>query len=173
MNSWTKQDFIQFVTLTKHIPQPIPGEVFNAVNSRFVLPSVDVVNICQIKSEYYVWLTRRPMNDKFWPNQEHTPGTVLRKTDPSLEAACQRCATDELGVNITELHECGSVYTQNTNRGPSVSIVHLCFFNEKPRYGKYYPISKLPDNFIEHQRPIVELALKQFKFQRDKLKLNM
>lgn len=143
-------------------PGDLPRNVFEAVAKIAVYPAIEFVLLRKNKDEVEVLLFQRDPDDPVWPSQYHTPGTILRPTDSSLEEAINRLINDELqGVTISEPQFTG-VYINKYLRGPSLGIEYCLEVSDNPSQGVFYPVDALPDNFISEQKDLLARAVKAF-----------
>jgi len=95
----------------------------------------------------------------------HTPGTILRSTDSSLDEASSRLLKDEFGildpeyVTVTFI----SYDLDHGTRGTGLTLEHLIEINVEVSVGEYYNVESLPEDFIEGQRAMLERAVIKFK----------
>ena len=145
-------------------PGFLPYDIFIAIARLVVLPAVEFIPLRIVDGRVQVFLIRRPTNDP-WPNKLHTPGTVLRPTDTSLEDACKRLLSDEFGITDSQsvqLHFIGCGLQADNDRGSGLCIEHILELQEVPTTGEYYDVESLPDDFIEFQKPMVQRAVAKF-----------
>jgi hypothetical protein len=151
--------------LNKFDPGFLPHDIFIAIARLIVLPAIEFIPIRLEGNEIQVLLTRRQPDDPAWPNMLHTPGTILRSTDSSLDEASSRLLKDEFGildpeyVTVTFI----SYDLDHGTRGTGLTLEHLIEINVEVSVGEYYNVESLPEDFIEGQRAMLERAVIKFK----------
>jgi len=163
----TTEEINNLVTLLNKLkPGVLPEDVFIAIARLIVLPAVEFIPLRITDGKMQVFLTRRSPNDPIWPNKLHTPGTIIRPTDTSLEDAVARLLKDEFEITDTTSVRpifIGCSVEFNNDRGTGLCIEHLVEFDEVPSTGEYYDIESLPDDFLEFQRDMVQRAVTKFR----------
>jgi len=71
--------------LAEQHPDKLPLEIFTPLAKLMVLTTVEVGLLkrsTEDENRLLVLLSQRPSSDKFWPNQWHIPGSIIRARDP-------------------------------------------------------------------------------------------
>ena len=108
-------------------------------------------------------LFKRPDTDPIWPGMLHTPGTVVRPSDATLEDSFKRLFKDELGNQQTYVPLFIGTDLIHHKRGGTVTLEHLLRVDQALGEGKFYDVDNIPDHFISQQRPMVQRAVERFK----------
>ncbi len=153
------------VILLKHLePGFLPLEIFMEIARLAVLPIIEFVPLRIKNGKVEVLLLRRDADDSLWPNELHTPGTVIRPTDldSNNHLAFKRILEDELAeTKVSEPYYVGS-NLHKSRRGAEQAQIFWVEVLEKPKTGKFYPVNKLPSEMMESQIGFVKLAAKSF-----------
>lgn len=160
----------QLVNLLKELePGYLPYDIFVEFARLNTLSIIEFVPLrINDTGEVEVLLLSRGHEDKIWPNQLHTPGTVIRPTDTEGEmyVAFERIFKDELlGTKLSPPHYVGSLL-HKSRRGTEHAQIYWVEILEPPRTGEFYPINKLPASLIESQEKFINLASKNFQSSR-------
>lgn len=111
---------------------------------------------CIVKRGNKILLQQRDSNDKFWPNEWHIPGTMVRG-DELLSDALNRlfCTIIVCDEKVEIAGVLNRVYSYKTKRG---NITHLLYIIEWPHkvIGSFFSIKRLPENTMEHHRLLLE-----------------
>jgi len=108
-------------------------------------------------------MCRRPSDHPTWPSQIHTPGTVIRATDDSIDSVIQRLIEDELhGVETGPFVFVESLLHQSL-RGAEFAQVYWVEVLGEPKIGKYYDVDSLPANIVTSQLPFINEAIEHYK----------
>ena len=149
--------------LKKCVPGELSPEVFEAVAQVAVYPAVEFIPLRKIDERIEALLFERPIDDLMWPSMLHTPGTILRPTDMTYQAAFNRLYRDELmGLETDPPIFLGAELSHN-RRGACVLLEHLIVVTGKPTVGKFYDVEHLPESFIEEQRLSLERAVAAYR----------
>jgi hypothetical protein len=154
----TEKELAQLVGLVSKIKQPWPAKLYNTLAPLFTLTGVETVFVRQSDSVVEILLTQREGGDKFYADQWHSPGSMLRATDRkgvganAFEDALQRVCL-ELKIERTEITRFEPVMsrTHGTPRGPELAMVFCCELNnDSTPHGTWFPVRKLPRNIVSH-----------------------
>ena len=116
----------------KHVPKPpapthlLPDEEYRQVCASVPILCIDLIIRNNMTGEYLqVKRTNEPLKGEWW-----VVGGSVRLNETNMEAAANRIANDELGINVFNLHPIG-YYTERyaeTPHGPkhTLSIVFSC-----------------------------------------------
>lgn len=158
MNEVAKEQ-VAIIALEAFEPGNLPPGLFEAVARVAVYPAVEFIPLRERDGRVEVLLFQRPDDDIQWPGMWHTPGTILRPTDSSYTDAFKRLLDDELrGTEVEPPVFMGAELSQNV-RGRCVLLEHLVLVRGEPRAGQFFDIEKLPNEFIDAQRPSLERAV--------------
>ena len=141
--------------LGKYMPGNLPPDVFEAVGRVSVYPAVELVPVRMTENGIEVLLMQRPADDITWPSMMHTPGTILRPTDETIEGAMERLMNDELrGTAIVEPPRFLRHRMYNHTRGRGLGLEHIVVVGESTD-GEFYPVHSLPEALITEQIPTI------------------
>lgn len=154
-------------TLKTIEPGMLPLEVFYQIARLAVLPAVEVVPIRERNGVVEVFLTQRPSNDPFWPDEWHAPGDIIRPTDEpgSFSAALKRVCSDELGLRTWDEPVFVNPWLRYSTRGSALSLIHWLDVSHLDIQvpGQYFPVNALPHNIIAGMETVVSLAVEHYK----------
>jgi hypothetical protein len=139
-----------------------PFDIFVQLARIVALPIIEFVPLRRRGSLVEVLLLERPADDKFWPSMLHTPGTVIRATDDSLENAFRRIIEDELASTAVGK----PVFVQNklikSLRGTEVSQIYWLEVTGQPSVGMFYNVAELPTNMLAPQREFIGKSVSNY-----------
>lgn len=155
--------------LSEFTPGFLPYPVFEQVARLVALPIIEFIPLQRIDDDIQVLLLRRPPDDPLWPNELHTPGTVIRATDigvgKNIWRPFERILEDELeGTPVGHPHYVGSIM-HKSRRGTEQAQIYWVELIGKPHTGELYSINDLPLNFMESQKNFVSKAVESYKTQ--------
>lgn len=109
-----------------------------------------------------VLLAQRPDNDPWWPGFLHSPGVMViptDKEDQDFKTVFQRlCSTELQGLLHSEPKFVTNKLLDTGRRGVENANIHWILVAGTPVYGDYFDIENLPENLMDHHRPIIEIA---------------
>lgn len=129
----------------------LPPEVFEAVARVAVYSAIEFIPLRLKNGNIEVLLLERDNDDIMWPQMLHTPGTVLRPTDVSIENAFDRLFSDELIGLSTKHPEFIGLHMGRNRRGTCLLLEHIVEVTSEPKVGSFYDVNNLPDKFIAEQ----------------------
>lgn len=142
-------------------PGYIPEPLFSEMSRLVVRPAIELVPFKKGEDgSIKVLMIKRPPEDPFWPNELHVPGTVLLPSD-TIEEAFGRLSKKEVKSPLENPKFVDFVLHQ-TRRGKELALVHWVEIDEEPQEGRFYDVSNLPEETIEHHRTVIETALKDY-----------
>jgi len=148
--------------LKKLEPGYLPPELFFEFTRLTVTPVVEVVPLRLRGDRGEVLLLRRDESDPIWGGLLHTPGTVIRTTDSSVDKALARLLRDELQAYETS----EAVFVENRlhyqSRGMELAIVYWVEIRREAGDGRFHDVSRLPKDLVETQREFIDPAWKHF-----------
>jgi hypothetical protein len=152
--------------LEKLEPGFLPYDIFVQIARLTVLSIIEFVPI-RLSSEgkVEVLLLSRGSNDAIWPDELHTPGTVIRPTDTEgkMYLAFDRIINDELeGVKTSTPHYVGS-NLHKSKRGMEQAQVFWIEVLEEPSVGSFYEADQLPELVMKSQVNFIKQAVKNFQ----------
>lgn len=170
MPNITEQEINQVVeTLKKLEPGYLPVEIFYQFARLYVTPIIELVPIRKDNKEGLKLLTlQRPANDPHWPGMLHTPGTVLRANDGSINDALQRIQKKELGnINFVQDPTLVDYDFHTVNRGKEIALVFYAEYNEIPTNGLEINAKDLPENLVDTQINFINKAISKYEAQNN------
>ena len=149
--------------------------LYNTFAPKFALTAIETVFLRRsaVSGKVEILLIQRPATDAHYPNQWHSPGTMLRAVDfqeetvtgedipayDGFKKAFDRLAQSELGIGFkTAPRQIMSIF-HYTPRGPEVALIFLCELEGEPKAGRFFAVDHLPENLIEHHHRIIEAAM--------------
>lgn len=147
------------------IAQPYGTELFDALARLTVSVAIEAVclryNSAIKKVEVY--LIQRSQNDTAYPGEWHCPGSVMRPKE-IVDDVFTRLSKKEFGTDIPSKQFVCNVNHPTEARGHFLSIVYLCFLEEKlDLRGKWFLLDKLPEKTVEsHRLRIIPAAVGAF-----------
>jgi len=151
--------------LAKLNPGFYPYDIFIQLARLVTFSIIEFVPLRRNNGATEILLLERESNDDIWPGEVHTPGTVVRPTDnlDNSYLAFQRIRNDELkGTPVTEGHWVGNIF-HHSKRGAEQAQVFWVEVLGEPKVGKFYSVTKLPDNLIESQKGFIMQAVRSFE----------
>jgi len=151
--------------LSKIEPGFLPLPVFKEISRVYVSAILEVVPLRSMNGVTQVLLVRRDSNDPFWPNMQHTPGTVLRPSDKkgSLEDAMRRVLDGELGYSGENKPVFVNMRFSKSSRGSEFAAVHYLEITEEINSGEWFDADNLPVDLIQIQQDLIKMAVEFFK----------
>lgn len=143
--------------------KPYGPELFNAIARVSVSFGIEIVALRLGKGidGLEVFLTKRPDNDPFWPEQWHCPGTILRPGE-EFSDAFKRLEKDEFLTHLKEVNFVGFLNHNNTPRGHIVSHIYTASV-DGAKNGKWFPTDQLPDKTLyPHREKTIPLAISRY-----------
>lgn len=148
--------------LAKLEPGYLPFPIFYQLMRITVQPTVELVPLRQHKGKLEVLLTKRPEKDPDWAGLWHIPGTVLRATDEknSFDDAFKRILEGEIdGVKPLSKPVFMGHYFTKVKRGSELQMLHWVEIEGEPASGKFFDVSYLPDNIVDHHVHTINKAV--------------
>lgn len=144
----------------------LSGELFHQFCRLVVMPAVEVVPIHVSDSgELHILLIPRQETDPVWPGQLHTPGTILRSLDRkgSFDDAFSRILKGELaGIRTLSAPQFVGTLFIDSERGGVLQLIHWVEIDSNGPFS-LFPVTSLPERLIQAQRPMIEMAVQNFK----------
>ena len=150
--------------LSNQSPGYLPYQLFIEFSKFIVVPIIEVVPLCKnIDGEIKVLLLKRPSDDLFWPNKLHTPGTIVRVDDLSLNDAFDRIK-NEIGTTTTN----PPAFFQNcyrvSERSKEMAMCYWIELNEHEKTnGEWYKSNDLPPDIVSNQITLIQKAMEFYK----------
>lgn len=143
-------DWLTVLFLKRLKPGYLPEPIFNEMQRINHCVSVEIL----VKKDNKVLLQQRDSNDKFWANEWHIPGTMVRG-DESYNSAIERLLSTVLDVpygnkNGVRLY-LNKIYSYKTKRGYITHILYAVDWSGET-VGTFFDIKKLPKNIMEHHK---------------------
>lgn len=148
--------------LSQFEPGFLPYPIFVEIARLCALPIVEIVPFRRNGATIDILLLDRGSDDPLFPNQLHTPGTVVRATDTE-QTAIDRILETELGGTLTTSPVLVAYVLHKSKRGSESARVFWVEVLEEPRKGKFYTSENLPDALMESQRDFIQTALASYK----------
>jgi hypothetical protein len=149
-------------TLSRLQPGFLPFSIFHEITRLTTTPIIEVVPLRRNGDVVEILLLKRDANDPVWPNQFHTPGTVLRATD-SLKTALERISNNELiGVSISEPKFVTNVL-HHSGRGMEFSQIYWVNVEGDTSIGQFFDTSQPPDTLVKSQLDFIPQAIEDYK----------
>lgn len=164
MNTLSDKEISLLVELlNKCEPGNLSPGVFEAVARIAVYPAVEFIPLRKKEGRIEVLLLERSADDLIWPSMLHTPGTILRPTDNTMEAAFSRLFSDELSGLSTKTPVFIGAHLSRNSRGTCILLEHVLDVEGEPTVGTFYEVTNLPSLFIEEQRSSLERAVAVYR----------
>lgn len=149
--------------LAKLQPGLLPYDIFHAIMRLVVASIIEIVPLRTTNSKTEVLLYERPSDDPAWPRQLHTPGTVLRPTDSSIQQAIERVLHDELaGTEVSAPVFAGNLLHRQA-RGTEAAQIFWVEVQGEAKNGQWHDIQNLPAAFIKTQQDFLPIAVKHYQ----------
>ncbi|MGI9027314.1 MAG: NUDIX domain-containing protein, partial [Candidatus Saccharimonadales bacterium] len=142
-------------------PGFLPLPIFLQITRLAVTSIVEVVPLRKNGDAVEVLLLKRPADDPHWPNQLHTPGTVLRPTDRehNYSDAFKRILNDELGITTPQEPTFVTTVFHRVNRGTELALVFYLEIPGETASGDFYDSDKLPSGVVETQLEFIKASV--------------
>jgi len=149
--------------LNRYEPGFLPEPLFVSIARLAVLTAIEFIPLRQTSDgTIQVLLFERPNTDPIWPGMLHTPGTVVRPSDVTLEDGFKRLFQDELDVQQSNTPIYVGTDLIHHKRGSTVTLEYLLQVDHTLGDGKFYDVENIPDHFIPEQRLMVKRAVERF-----------
>lgn len=151
--------------LAKLTPGFLPLGIFLQVARLTVTPTVELVGLRKKEGSVEILLTRRPKDDKYWPNMWHIQGSVIRATDKEgdFSDVFTRILQNEMGNPQCVTQPTFFKYVfQQVKRGREVSFIHWIELTGEPPKGEFFDINDLPEDMIDHQKSFIHEIARNF-----------
>lgn len=148
-------------------PGYLPLSIFLEVTRLTVTPIVELVPLKKTDSGVDVLLCRRPPDDPTWPNEMHTPGTVLRATDTSVEDGLQRIIDDELEGVATDKPIFVGNLLHKSNRGAEAAWIYWAEVTGNAPIGEFHDAAHLPFDTVESQLSFIRQAVEHYRLHTE------
>ena len=150
--------------LNRYEPGFLPEPLFVSIARLAVLTAIEFIPLRRTTDgTIQVLLFERPDTDPVWPGMLHTPGTVVRPSDATLEDSFKRLFKDELGNQQAYTPLFIGTDLIHHKRGSTVTLEHLLQVDQVLGEGTFYDVDTIPDHFIPQQRLMVQRAVERFK----------
>lgn len=143
-------------------PGRLPLDVFIEVARLTVTPVIEVVPIIDQPRRLEVLLTKRADSDPVWPGMWHTPGTVIRSFDSSVDDGVSRLLRDELGNCQSSEPEYVGYLLHKVSRGTELALVHWVTVSAGITIGRAFDSDNLPENLVDSQRGFISWAISAY-----------
>lgn len=140
----------------------MPFPIFHEITRLTTTPIIEVVPLRHSESAIEILLLKRGADDPVWPNQLHTPGTVLRATD-SLENALERILSKELSGSRVSKPKFVTNVLHNSGRGMETSQIYWVEVLNDTTSSQFYNVDNLPDDLVKSQLDFIPQAIEDYK----------
>jgi hypothetical protein len=145
-------------------PGYLPYPIFHQFVRLATTPIIELVPLrIAVNGDVEVLLKKRSTDDPIWPNQLHTPGTVIRATDTSYETALERIMNDELHLAQHQTPVFVKNVLHNSGRGLESALVYFVEITSEPKDGAFYNTKSLPNTLVKSQLDFIPDAVLHFK----------
>lgn len=148
--------------LSRLEPGYLPLDIFIEVARLTVTPVVEVVPLVNRERGVGVLLTKRSDNDPIWPGMWHTPGTVIRAYDNSIDDGINRLLRDELDNCHNQRPEYVGHLLHQVRRGTELALIHWVTVHDNIQIGRPFYPDNLPDNLVDSQRGFIAWAVNTY-----------
>ncbi len=163
-NKPIQDEIVQAVNVIKKLPRGLlPRELFYAISEKIVIPAIEICPVRMNKGKVEFLLSRRPIDDPYWPNAWHIAGVILLASDKegTYEDAFQRILDNEFrGVLLFE--DSPQFVMANffeDGRGRAFDRVYfLEILNEAVDLGdaEFFSNDNLPNTLLEHYYDVLK-----------------
>ncbi len=158
----TQKEINQVVNiLSKLEPGYLPQEIFYQFTRLYVTPIIELVPIRKTDTgEIRVLTIEREADDPHWPGLIHTPGTVLRANDESVENALNRIQNKELKGMMFEIKPIFVHYDfHRVNRGMELALVYVTEYSKSIEGSVEVDPANFPENLVDTQINFIQKAI--------------
>lgn len=155
--------------LGKLEPGFLPLPIFLEVARLTVTSTLELVPLRLRGDVVEVLLVKRPPDDPHWAGLPHTPGTVLRATDPpdGLATALQRLLGKELpGLTLASEPVFLKHLFHQVRRGVENTLVFFAEVDGEPTEGEFCPVGQLPPDLVDTQVDFIKEAAAAYQAQK-------
>ncbi len=160
----TLEEIETTTTLLKKLePGLLPEPIFIALSRLVVMVAVEFLVLRKTDAGVEILLTQRPDDDPIWPSKWHSPGTIIRPTDSSLQSCFDRLYKDELGgMDPLSPRPVGISYGTG-DRGTGLTMEYVLDASDiDVPTGRFFSLHTLPENCIQEQLPMWKRAISSF-----------
>jgi hypothetical protein len=144
--------------------QGFSPELYNALARLVPSVAIEAVLLRRHGGEIQVYMTRRSPNDTAYPNQVHSPGSILRAGE-LYEDVLARLSEREFHAPIIHYDYVGEIFMEE-ERGWFNNRVLLVQVPRKPIGGEWFSVDALPDDVVDHHvQKVIPMAVAYFKKQ--------
>lgn len=142
----------------------LPYQLLIEFSKFMVVPIIEVIPLCKnMDGEIKILLLKRSSDDPFWPNKLHTPGTIVRVNDLSLNDAFDRIK-NEIGTTTTNPPTFFQNYYRASERSKEAAMCYWIELNEHEKTnGEWYRSNNLPPDIVRNQIALIQKAMELFK----------
>lgn len=166
----TEQEIAQATEVLSRLTKGfLPFPLFLQVTRLMTTPTMEVAPIRMRGDEPEVFLTQRPVDDPYWPNGWHIPGTVIRSTDEpeSFKSGFDRVLRDELGPAFSYVNQPVFVGMKfwDVLRGRELDMLHFVDVEvdeSRPLPGKFFTLDELPETSLAHHKIMIPEIIEAF-----------
>jgi len=117
--------------LDRFEPGFLPEPLFISIARLAVLTAIEWIPLRKTPDgTIQVLLFERPATDPIWPGMLHTPGTILRPGDTTLDDGFRRLYTDELSNITTAAPIFTGFNLVHYKRGSAVTLEHILLLDQ-------------------------------------------
>jgi len=144
----------QLVRLLRKLPAgpDLPLEVFFEFARLQCVAALELVPLRRHEGKTEVLLFRRSASDPFFPSQLHTPGTIVRIPDQTLDETLSRLLAHELpDVSLAGEIEYVMPLLHHSRRGAECSVIFYAPIADDAGEGEWYSVEDLPLDIVPTQ----------------------
>jgi len=165
VNQPSSEEIHQAADVIKRLPKGyLPFELFIAVASKVTVPTMEVAPLRRTSDgNVEVLLTKRPVDDPYWPGGWHLTGTVIRANDKEgtdFSSGVERVLRDELHGAVKPIDgiKYAGMKFWDVKRGRELD--QMFYFETKAtdtdvREGKFFNVNSLPESTLEHHKIMI------------------
>ncbi|MDO8482548.1 MAG: NUDIX domain-containing protein [bacterium] len=148
---------------------PLPPPAFDGWVENLPHVALELAVVRQNENGWHVFMAQREHDDKFWPNEWHMPGTIIREGETTRKAY-RRLLQSEMFSGGAGFGKLQFVDVRDLLKGEGRNrcrrgheLAHLytvSYAGESLKGGDFFPISKLPGETSPHHHTLIAMAKK-------------
>ena len=142
--------------------KPLSPRLYGAIARIVPSIAVETVAVRERRSKIEVFMIRRAPDDLAYPNELHSPGSILRSGE-DFRKVMDRLVAREFHVPIVNSSPAGEIFVPE-KRGWFNNRIFSVKLDGEPQGGDWYPVDNLPDDTVDfHRTTVIPQAAAHFR----------